>query len=321
MTTLLEINNLYVQTNNKNPHTILDGIDFKVYSGETVGIVGESGSGKSMTALSVMGLLPEPAIKYGSGEVKFNDKDLTKLTDKDMNKIRGKDISMIFQEPMTSLNPSFTIGNQLAEVFKNHTSFSREEIRERSEELLARVNIPEAKKQLNVFPHELSGGMRQRVMIAMALACQPKILLADEPTTALDVTVQSQILELLVDLQSSSGMTIVIITHDLGVVAETCDRVIVMYAGQIVEEGSVQDIFTSPKHPYTQGLLRSIPKLGEKNKGKLYTIKGVVPDIGNMPKGCRFNTRCEFATDKCKEQEPPIVGNGSGGSVKCWFPL
>jgi oligopeptide/dipeptide ABC transporter ATP-binding protein len=320
LSTVLNVKNLSVETTGKSPYSILDNIHFHVQTGETLAIVGESGSGKSITALSILGLLPESGLRISSGEVLLEETNLTNLSDKKMNQIRGKGIGMIFQEPMTSLNPSFTIGNQLAEVFKYHTHFTKKEIKERCIELLSRVKIPDPEEKLKAYPHELSGGMRQRVMIAIALACNPKVLIADEPTTALDVTIQAQILDILSELQKKFGMTVVIITHDLGVVAETCTRVIVMYAGQIVEEGSVEEIFETPKHPYTKALLLSIPRIGGQKK-KLYMIKGVVPDINQMPRGCRFNPRCEMATEQCRQIEPKLEYIENGRRVRCWNKL
>jgi oligopeptide/dipeptide ABC transporter ATP-binding protein len=319
LSTLLEVKDLRVETIGNEPSRIIENISFQVNVGEMMAIVGESGSGKSMTALSIMGLLPE-ALTQASGEINYEGADLTKLSEKKLNNIRGNDISMIFQEPMTSLNPSFTIGNQIYEIFKQHTNYTAREIKERSVELLSRVKIPDPKEKLNAYPHELSGGMRQRVMIAMALVCNPKILIADEPTTALDVTIQAQILDLLAELQKSYGMTVIIITHDLGVVAETCQRAIVMYAGQIVEEGTVKELFSHPQHPYTRGLMLSMPKIG-KPKEKLYVIKGVVPDISRMPSGCRFNPRCEYVTDYCQKNEPKLERVGLERRVRCWNSL
>ncbi|WP_077213220.1 ABC transporter ATP-binding protein [Bacillus dakarensis] len=319
MTTLMEIKDLKVGPDNNQINSILDNISFQVKQGETLAVVGESGCGKSMTALSIMGLLPQN-IKLSSGSIIFDGKDLTSFTTKKMNQIRGKDMAMIFQEPLTSLNPSFTIGNQIAEVFKYHTNYNAAEIKKRSIEVLQKVKIPDPEEKLKAYPHELSGGMRQRVMIAMALACNPKILIADEPTTALDVTIQAQILDLILELQKDFNMSVVMITHDLGVVAETCQRAIVMYAGQIVEEGKVEDIFEQPLHPYTRGLMLSAPRLGSP-KEKLHVIDGMVPDRENMPKGCRFNPRCEFATDKCFESEPKLEEIQEGRRVRCWNKL
>jgi oligopeptide/dipeptide ABC transporter ATP-binding protein len=320
MGALLEVKNLRVGRGKKEEFMgILEDVSFEVYEGETLGIVGESGCGKSMTALTIMGLLSKN-LSVESGAVYFNGTDLTKLSTTELNQIRGKDISMIFQEPMTSLNPAFTIGNQLAEVFKHHGNYSKKEIREKSIEILTKVRIPDPEEKLKSYPHELSGGMRQRVMIAMALACKPKIVIADEPTTALDVTIQAQILDLLNELQSDLNMAVMFITHDLGVVAETCQRMIVMYAGQVIEEGTVEEVFEHPSHPYTRGLMLSSPRLGSKVK-RLKTIEGVVPDLDNMPKGCRFAPRCEFATDICYEQAPLFEKISTSRGVRCWNKL
>ena len=320
MEKVLDVQDIQVGIRDKTMFTsILEDVSFTVNQGESLAIVGESGCGKSMTALSIMGLLPTN-IDLGSGRIHFDNKDLTKLSSVEMNKIRGKDIAMIFQEPMTSLNPSFTIGNQLAEAFRFHTNYNAKEIREKSIEVMGKVRIPDPEEKLDVYPHHLSGGLRQRVMIAMALACSPKILIADEPTTALDVTIQAQILDLLNELQQSEDMTIMMITHDLGVVAETCHRVIVMYAGQVIEEATVEELFESPFHPYTRGLILSAPQLGDL-KEKLYVIPGSVPDIDNMPNGCRFAERCEFATDICREEAPQLKEVGKGRRVRCWHKL
>ncbi|RKQ35718.1 ABC transporter ATP-binding protein [Oceanobacillus halophilus] len=320
MSTVLEVKNLNVETTGKLPHSILKNVNFQVQSGDTLAIVGESGSGKSMTVLSILGLLPVTGVRITSGEILLEDKDLVGYSDDKMNAIRGKEIATIFQEPMTSLNPSFTVGNQLAEVFRYHTNYNRKDVKKRSIELLKKVKIPDPEEKLKAYPHELSGGMRQRIMIAIALACNPKLLLADEPTTALDVTIQAQVLDILTDLKNEFGMTMVIITHDLAVVAENCNKVIVMYAGQIVEMGSVEEIFQKPKHPYTQGLIQSIPGIG-KPKERLHTIRGNVPDINQMPKGCRFHPRCEIATEKCIKQEPILESIESGRRVRCWHTL
>nr|WP_328703149.1 ABC transporter ATP-binding protein [Alkalihalobacterium elongatum] len=320
MGTVLEVQDLRVGRGSKDKFTaILENVSFKVKHGESLAVVGESGCGKSMTALSIMGLLP-PNIEVGSGHIQFDEQDLTRLSTREMNSIRGKDISMIFQEPMTSLNPSFTIGNQLAEVYKYHSNYTVQEIKEHSIEVLKKVRIPDPEEKLDVYPHQLSGGMRQRVMIAMALACNPKILIADEPTTALDVTIQAQILDLLNEIQEIEKMTIIMITHDLGVVAETCHRAVVMYAGQVIEEGSVEEIFDSPHHPYTRGLMLSAPRLGDR-KEKLHVIPGSVPDIDNMPNGCRFAPRCEFVTNICREEPPVLEEIGKERRVRCWNKL
>lgn len=319
MTILLEVTDLHAGHGKETFRSLLDNITFKVKKGESVAVVGESGCGKSMTALSVMGLLPNN-IRIKEGTIKLAGKELTSMSAKEMDQIRGKDISMIFQDPLTSLNPSFTIGNQLAEVFKYHTDYKAERIKEKSIEVLNQVNMPDPEEKLKAYPHELSGGMRQRVMIAMALACNPKILIADEPTTALDVTIQAQILELISKIQSELNMSILMITHDLGVVAETCQRAIVMYAGQIVEESSVEELFDKPLHPYTRGLMLSAPRLGNP-KGDLHVIKGTVPDPDHIPNGCRFSPRCEFATDKCFEEAPQLEEVGESRRVRCWHKL
>ncbi|WP_139339515.1 ABC transporter ATP-binding protein [Bacillus dakarensis] len=320
MSSLLQVQDLQVGWGNKKKFThILDNVSFTVKKGEAVGIVGESGCGKSMTALSIMGLLPAN-IEYDAGSIQFGSTDLTKLTQNEMNKIRGKDISMVFQEPMTSLNPSFTIGNQLAEAFKYHSNYSKQEIREKSIEVLKKVRVPDPAQKLDVYPHNLSGGLRQRVMIAIALACNPKILIADEPTTALDVTIQAQILDLMNDLRQTEDMAIMMITHDLGVVAETCDRAIVMYAGQVIEEATVEELFEAPYHPYTRGLMLSAPQLGEL-KEKLHVIPGTVPDIGSVTKGCRFAERCELATNLCREETPQLEEFDNERKVRCWHKM
>jgi oligopeptide/dipeptide ABC transporter ATP-binding protein len=279
-------------------------------------VVGESGCGKTMTALSIMGLLPL-SVKIASGKVMFGDTDLAALSRTEIDKVRGKDIAMIFQEPMTSLNPVFTIGSQITEVLKIHTGLQADERKKRVLEILSQVKISDPSGKYNTYPHELSGGMRQRVMIAMALACNPKILIADEPTTALDVTIQAQVLELLSEIQSEYKMAVMLITHDLGVVAETCQRAIVMYAGQVIEEASVDELFKKQLHPYTRGLMHSVPRLG-RSKEKLHVIEGTVPDIRNMPVGCRFNPRCDMATSICLEQQPQIEDLGNGRRARCW---
>ncbi len=287
----------------------LDGVSFSVEKGKTLGIVGESGCGKSVTSLSIMRLLPKPAgntiagsITYDNGEESF---DILKLPAKNMLKIRGKKISMIFQDPLTSLNPVYTVGFQLMETLKLHfPKMTTKEMFDRSVQLLADVGIPAPDKRINEYPHQLSGGMRQRVMIAIALACEPDVLIADEPTTALDVTIQAQILDLMRSLQKKNDMAIVFITHDLGVVAEMCDDVCVMYAGRVAEKAPVSEIYNNPQHPYTKGLLKSIPKLDTEQKSKLYEIEGMVPDLFSMPEGCRFQNRCPYAEEKCKQPIP-----------------
>jgi oligopeptide/dipeptide ABC transporter ATP-binding protein len=301
----------------------VDDVSFEVAEGETLGIVGESGCGKSVTSLSIMRLIPNPPGKIVGGEIllKANGsvKDITKLSDSEMRKIRGNHIAMIFQDPMTSLNPLYTVGNQLCEPLIKHLGFSKRDAEQKAIELLRHVGIPAAEERFRAYPHQFSGGMRQRVMIAMALACSPKVLLADEPTTALDVTIQAQILDLMAGLNRDLGTAIILITHDLGVIAEVCRRVVVMYAGKVVEEGSVADIFANPQHPYTMGLLRSIPKLGDRVKEKLMPIGGLPPDLLAPPSGCRFKPRCPRRRAKCDEA-PPLAEVAPGQRTACWFP-
>lgn len=317
--TLLEVNNLvtsFVHEKNKIP--AVDNISFSIKRGQTLGLVGESGCGKSVTSLSILGLIESPPGEISHGEIKFEGENLLQLSSESLRKIRGNKISMIFQEPMTSLNPVFTIGEQISEVFRVHQRDSKKIAREKTIEMLRLVKIPAPEKRVDEYPHQLSGGMRQRVMIAMALACRPKLLIADEPTTALDVTVQAQILELMNQLQEEIGMAVLLITHDLGVVAQVCDDVIVMYAGKIVERASVKELFTNPKHPYTVGLLNSIPKLGRRVE-RLATIGGNVPSLGQFPPGCRFSNRCPLSKPKCRQEEPKEIMIGSNHGVRCWF--
>jgi oligopeptide/dipeptide ABC transporter ATP-binding protein len=295
----------------------VDGVDFKIKKGETLAIVGESGSGKSQTSLSIMRLIPSPPGKIVAGEIEYDGENLLEKSDNEMRKIRGNKISMIFQEPMTSLNPVFRVGDQISESLILHQGLKRKEALEQSINLLKVVGIPEPERRIQAFPHELSGGMRQRVMIAIALACNPELLIADEPTTALDVTIQNQILELMKDLKAKINTSIMLITHDLGVVAEMADRVVVMYSGQIVEQGDVFTIFDNPKHPYTEGLLRSMPS-SEKKQGKLYAIDGVVPNPLNLPQGCRFAPRCEYATALCHSEMPETIKLSEEEEVRCW---
>ena len=285
----------------------VDGVSFDVQAGETLAIVGESGSGKSVTSLSIMGLLPKDVGRVSGGSIQLNGREITQLDDIAMRDIRGKEIGMIFQEPMTSLNPVHTVGQQISEMVIRHEGLSKSMARTRSIEMLELVGIPEPRTRVDNFPHQMSGGMRQRAMIAMALACEPRILIADEPTTALDVTIQAQILELMSDLQKKLGMAIIFITHDLGVVAEIADRVVVMYAAQVVETASVKDIFRNPRMPYTAGLMNSIPRLGSSvNKVRLEAIPGTVPSLTSLPQGCRFHPRCGYATDICKSAVPQL---------------
>lgn len=294
----------------------VDGVSFTVPKGKTIGIVGESGSGKSITSLSILRLLASNG-KIKGGEILFKGKDLVKLSDKEMRALRGNQISMIFQEPMTSLNPVYTVGQQISETLLIHKKLSKKEAMAQSVEMLKLVGIPSPEKRVKQYPHELSGGMRQRVMIAMALACSPEILIADEPTTALDVTIQAQILELIRGLQDRLGMSVIMITHDLGVVAETCDYVAVMYAGQVVEYSDVRSLFKKPKHPYTLGLLNSLPR-HDIDQEKLIPIKGVVPSPFDMPVGCRFAPRCPAATELCHREMPQLEQEGAD-QIRCWM--
>ena len=302
----------------------VDGVSFTLKPHETLAIVGESGCGKSMTALSLMRLIPEPPGKIVGGSVKLDGVDLVGLDEAAMRRLRGKDISMIFQEPMTSLNPVMTIGRQIAETLLLHEDMSRREAMSRAADILRLVRIPEAEQRLKEYPHQLSGGMRQRVMIAMALACNPKVLVADEPTTALDVTIQAQILDIILDLQKKLGTALILITHDLGVVAETAQRVIVMYAGKKVEEATVEELFARPLHPYTHGLMASIPRLdlmrGEtaNARGRLQEIPGIVPSLMDLPPGCPFAPRCAFADDRCRTQAPAYEEKRPGHWAACW---
>ena len=316
---ILEVKELQVSfAKEEQQITVVNGVSFVVYSGETLGIVGESGCGKSITSLSIMGLIPRPPGRISGGQIIYNNMDLTQLSEEEMRDIRGNEISMIFQEPMTSLNPVFTIGRQIDEIILLHTSASRQEAKQLSIEMLQRVGISRAEQIYQSYPFELSGGMRQRVMIAIGMVCQPKLLIADEPTTALDVTIQLQILDLMKNLQTKENTAIMLITHDLGVVAEMCDRVLVMYAGEVVEEADVDDLFHDPKHPYTIGLLLSIPTSEEK-KSRLYSIKGQVPPAGAITRGCRFAERCERAFDRCWEEDPELVVVGENHTCRCWL--
>jgi len=317
----LEIKDLKVVfTTGNGDLTAVNGISYELGKGETLAIVGESGSGKSVSALSILRLVPEPAGKITEGQILFNSTDILKLDAKSLQNIRGKEIAMIFQEPMTSLNPVFTIGNQIMESLFRHTALNKEEIHNRAVDLLRRVELPDPEKKMGAYPHELSGGMRQRVMIAMALACNPRILIADEPTTALDVLIQAQILELLAEIKKDSGMSIVLITHDLGIVKDIAQRALIMYAGEIVESGSVESLFASPLHPYTLGLLNSVPKIGGGNrKGRLNEIKGNAPQLDNLPPGCPFHPRCPSVMDECKIRKPALKTVQPGRKVSCWL--
>ncbi len=319
---LLEIENL--QTHFRTPDGVnraVDGVSFAVECGETVAIVGESGCGKSVTANSILRLVPQPPGKI-AGQIRFEGADLLKLSERAMRNIRGNHISMVFQEPMTSLNPVLTVGGQIAETLRLHQRLGRKAVHERAVEMLNLVGIAEPRRRAGEYPHQLSGGMRQRVMIAIALACNPKLLIADEPTTALDVTIQAQILDLMADLKKRVGAAIIVITHDLGVVAETAERVIVMYAGRKVEEAKVADLFRAPRHPYTQGLLAAVPKLGSSLAGaeaKLAEIPGVVPSLKKRIAGCVFASRCALARDVCRQVAPALEEKAAGHFVACHF--
>ena len=300
----------------------VDDVSFQLAPGEVLGLVGESGCGKSVTAQSVLRLVPDPPGKIVHGRVLFDGRDLLAITMGEMRRIRGKRISMIFQEPMTSLNPVYTVGDQIGEMFSLHQGLSNKESLERAVDTLRKVQIPAPERRVHEYPHQLSGGMRQRVMIAMALACNPEILIADEPTTALDVTVQAQILDLMMQLRQDYGAAIIMITHDLGVIAETASRVVVMYAGKVAEEASTAAIFEDPKHPYTRGLLRSIPKLGERSRGRearLSEIPGIVPGLLDLPSGCPFHPRCPEVMSICPERMPDLFDLGGGHLARCWL--
>ena len=296
----------------------VDGVSFAVEEGETLGIVGESGCGKSVTAFSVMRLLQPPG-RIASGSIVFRGRDLTKLNDAEMRQLRGNEISMIFQEPMTSLNPVYTVGDQIAETLLIHQDLSKKAAMDQTIDILRRVGIPLPERRAHEYPHQMSGGMRQRVMIAMALACKPKLLIADEPTTALDVTIQAQILELMKELKEQYGMSILFITHDLGVVAEMAQRVVVMYGGQVVEEADVKTLYRRPYHPYTEGLLRSIPRL-DQPAGRLHIIEGIVPNPLHWPTGCRFAPRCPYAEERCNVAPPQLTDAGDGVQARCIIP-
>jgi peptide/nickel transport system ATP-binding protein len=297
----------------------VDEIDFYINEGEILGVVGESGCGKSVTSLSIMGLLPKGIGKIVAGEILFKGENIVNASEKRMKEIRGNEIAMIFQEPMTSLNPLFTIGNQMVEAIRIHSKINKKQAQERAIEILKLVGLPRANEIMNEYPHQLSGGMRQRVMIAMAMVCNPSLLIADEPTTALDVTIQAQILKLMKDLNQNFNTAIMMITHDLGVVAEVCQRVVVMYSGKIVEEGDVHTIFKNPKHPYTIGLIQSVPDIREK-KERLYSIPGNVPKPGSIKQGCRFAARCEHAFERCFKENPGLYETGElGHKVRCFL--
>lgn len=315
---LLEVRNLRVEFHTEDGILkAVDGVNLQIKEGETLGLVGESGCGKSVTAFSILQLLPTPPAKYAGGEINFRGDNLLAKNEKELRQVRGNAISMVFQEPMSSLNPIMTIGKQISETIIAHQKKNKQEAREIAIQMLHRVGIPAPETRYDEYPHQMSGGMKQRAMIAMALVCKPQLLIADEPTTALDVTIQAQILELLRELQGEFAMSVLLITHDLGVVAETCDHVAVMYAGKIVEQATVNDLFERPLHPYTQGLFRSLPSLSEK-KGTLETIPGAVPNPLDFPSGCRFRTRCPMAQELCK-QEPALRELAPQHFVACHF--
>jgi peptide/nickel transport system ATP-binding protein len=296
----------------------VDDVSFKITEAQTVGIVGESGCGKSVTAMSMLRLIPDPPGKIVGGEIIFEGENILSLSEEKIRDIRGNKISVIFQEPMTALNPVFTIGDQILEVITLHQHLNKQEALVKAADILKLVGVPEVERILKCYPHELSGGMRQRMMIAMAVSCNPRLLIADEPTTALDVTIQAQILDLMLDLKKKLNSSIMLITHDLGVVAETCDHVVVMYTGKIIEEADVVELFKNPLHPYTSGLLESKPVL-HRDKERLDSIPGQVPDPGNLPEGCHFHPRCSRATDLCKEKRPELTNIGPGHKVACWL--
>ncbi|HWV23461.1 MAG TPA: ABC transporter ATP-binding protein [Thermomicrobiales bacterium] len=317
---LLEVKNLQTQFFTQDGVVkAVDNVSFHVMPGETLGVVGESGSGKSITGLSIMRLIPSPPGKIVNGEVLFNGKDIIKMSDEQVRSIRGNDIAMIFQDPMTSLNPVLTINRQISESLQLHMGMNKSQARARAVELLQMVGIPNADERVDQYPHQFSGGMRQRVMIAMALSCNPKLLIADEPTTALDVTIQAQILDLMRTLQSETGAGVIMITHSMGVVAGMADRVQVMYAGHIVETATTNEIFANPRHPYTVGLMKSIPRLDATRKEKLQPIRGLPPDLIDLPDMCPFVPRCNYAREKCEQKNPPLLEVSPGHLSACWF--
>ncbi len=318
MNTILRVNDLVTTFRyGKKDIPVVNGVSFEVHEGEILGIVGESGCGKSVTSLSIMRLINPPG-KIAQGEILLGDTDLTKVPANKLHRLRGKDIAMIFQEPMTSLNPLQTIGRQIAEAVLLHSDVTKQQAWEKAVEMLGMVGIASPEKRAKAYPHMLSGGMRQRVMIAMALSMNPHLLIADEPTTALDVTVQAQILELIKKLRDEIGMAIMLITHDLGVISETCERVIVMYAGEIVEQAPIRELFSHPSHPYTQGLIASVPRMKQTEK-LLHTIPGMVPGVQDMPEGCRFAPRCSRAQKRCMKEKPPTFAVNDGHYAACWL--
>jgi oligopeptide/dipeptide ABC transporter ATP-binding protein len=320
MSTILSIRELHTHFfSEKGLIKAVNGIDMDIEAGTTFGVVGESGCGKSVTALSIMGLVPNPPGRIVGGEIIFEDRDLTKLSEKELCSIRGKKIAMIFQEPMTSLNPVFTIGNQIAEGLRLHMNMSKSQAKEKTVELMRLVGIPSPEKRIREYPHQMSGGMRQRVMIAMAISCDPTLLIADEPTTALDVTIQAQILDLIRNLMETLGMTMILISHDLGIIARIAKYAAIMYAGKMVEKASIESIFHTPRHPYTLGLLKSAPRPDRTEKHRLDTIAGSVPNLLSLPSGCAFHPRCSYAQDICHKEIPPLRPVGENGQMSACF--
>ncbi len=319
MATLLEVKDLrtYFYTY-EGVVKAVDGVSYELEEGETLGLVGESGCGKSVSALSVMRLIPDPPGKIVDGEIQFENEDILKVDMDDMRRIRGGKISMVFQEPMTSLNPVLTVEKQLTETLELHMGMTKAEARQEGVDLLTRVGIPDPESRIKQYPHQFSGGMRQRVMIAMALSCNPRLIIADEPTTALDVTIQAQILELMKSLTTEFGVALIVITHNLGVVARYADRMNIMYAGKIIERGTAMEVYANPRHPYTVGLLHSVPRLDQPRREKLDPIEGQPPDLINVPQGCAFRARCRWAIDKCAIEAPPLMPTGDGHWSACW---
>ncbi|HKU97768.1 MAG TPA: ABC transporter ATP-binding protein [Vineibacter sp.] len=317
--TLLEVRDLRTEFSTAGGIVrAVDGVSWDVRAGETVALVGESGCGKSVSALSIMGLVSQPAGRITGGRILFKDRDLLALSEEEMRQVRGREIAMVFQEPMTSLNPVLTVGRQITEACEIHLGYSEAQARARAIEVLGLVGIPDAARRLRQYPHQFSGGMRQRLMIAIALSCSPDLILADEPTTALDVTIQAQILDLMKDLSRQVGAATLIITHNLGVVARYADRVNVMYAGRIVERGTAREIYANPRHPYTLGLLRSVPRLDEPKRERLAPIQGQPPDLTRLPRGCAFAPRCAYAIDRCRQEAPPLQSVGGAHLSACW---
>jgi oligopeptide transport system ATP-binding protein len=319
---LLDVRNLHTvfATGDGVVHAV-NGVSYTVKPGEALGLVGESGGGKSVSALSLMRLIPNPPGRISDGEILFDGRDLLKLSDEEMRRIRGKEIAIIFQDPMSSLNPVLTIGRQISEALELHEGLNGAKARERTVELLDLVGIPSASSRVDDYPHQFSGGMRQRVMIAMALSCNPKLLIADEPTTALDVTIQAQILDLIARLRKELGMAVILITHDLGVVAGVCERINVMYAGHIVESGTAEELFANPRHPYTLGLLRSVPRIDQPRREKLIPIEGLPPDLIDPPPGCPFAPRCAYAVERCLDENPELEPVGPAHVAACWVDV